>query len=298
MPTPIVEGFSLTHAQICDGTTTFIDALVQSVSQGLDIYGVNEASLEPDSDSYENQGDDTTLSRWNWMNFATLTVQGGYLSMPLLENLQGTPIEEIEGTVPGSNEVQTISASGATEGTFTLSFGGQITEAIAFDADAAAVQSALTALSSVGENAAVAGGPASTSPLTVTFSGSLGNKPQPTIGVGNAGLTGGSHTVQRTTPGTSGNGGFAQDLWHEDSFNTQDRPGFIIMPSKDHMGEVRRLVIGLYKLSFGPIGFDGPAYKDGLKVNYEATALMSEYDETGARFEDGKKRVGRLLSVA
>ncbi len=67
----------------------------------------------------------------------------------------------------------------ATAGTYTLSFGGQITPAIAFDATAAEVETQLNALSSiggVGGSIAVSGGPgdeSGTSPYAFTFGGSL-----------------------------------------------------------------------------------------------------------------------------
>ena len=51
----------------------------------------------------------------------------------------------------GTNEKQTLALSGTpTSGTFTLSFGGQTTSAIAYNATAAAVASALNALGSIG----------------------------------------------------------------------------------------------------------------------------------------------------
>jgi hypothetical protein len=86
------------------------------------------------------------------------------------------------------------------------------------------------------------------------------------------------------------------DLWHEDDFNVPRRPMIIRMPSKDHLGAVRYLDIGLYSVSFAPITFDGPQYKDGLKVNYNGQALMSTVDELGATFADSKKRIAKLIS--
>jgi hypothetical protein len=38
-------------------------------------------------------------------------------------------------------------------------------------------------------------------------------------------------------------------------------------------------------------------YKDGLKINYDGSALYSSVDENGQPFADGKKRVGRLLAI-
>ena len=89
---------------------------------------------------------------------------------------------------------------------------------------------------------------------------------------------------------------FGLDLWHEDSFNVAPKPMIVRMPSKDENGVVRNLTIGLYKVQFAPITFDGPSYKDGLKVNYNGRALFSANDELGVPHADGKKRVGRLLS--
>lgn len=193
MANPVVEAFSLSHAQIMNGTDTFETAAAAlNTPEGLDIYGVNEASLDPSSDSYDNEGDDTILSKWYWLNNAELKVQAGYLSFPLIASLTG----------------RTISSTGS-----------------------GAAQS------------------------------------------------------------------FSMDLWHEDDFNVAAKPVLLRMPSKDKAGAVRTLVIGLYKVQFSPITFAGPKYKDGLKVNYDGTALFSTTDEKGAVFADGKKRIGRLISV-
>jgi hypothetical protein len=293
-PSAVVEGFSVKHAQICDGTSTFLQQLAAAVAVGLDIYGVNNASLAADVGNYENQGDDQTQSRWNWLNFATVAVQGGYLSLPLYSTLSGQPLQ----TLTPVNAVQTISSNGASAGTFTLTFGGQTTAPIAYTATAAAVQTALQALSSVGNgNLLVTGGPANSAALTVTAAGTLAGAKIPLLAPDLSGLTGAAGgVVAETTPGSSV--GYGIDLWHEDSMNIDAKPLILVVPSKDSNRIVRRLVIGLYSVQFGPIGFDGPSFKDGLKVNYEGTALMSGVDETGVPFADGKQRIGRLLSVA
>lgn len=193
MATSRVEAFSVTHAQVLDGATTFVEAALASVpvEQADDIYGVNEASLTPNTDEYENEGDDVVLSTWSWLNYAELEVQAGYLSFPLIANLTN----------------QTIESSGA--------------------------------------------------------------------GVDEM---------------------FSLDLWHEDSMNVPPKPAIIKMPSKDEAGVIRTLTIGLYRVQFSPITFDGPSYKDGLKVNYNGRALFSSLDENGVAFADGKKKVGRLIS--
>ena len=297
-PTPIVEAFSLSHAQICDGTSTFLESLADAVAQGLDIYGVNDASLAADTGNYDNNGDDTTLSRWNWINFATVTVQGGYLSLPLYATMSEQPLTTT--TITPVNEVQTIPSSGASAGTFTLSYKGAVTAPIAYNAANTVVQSALQALATVGSgNLVVTGGPANTTALVVTAAGTLAGQPLDLLTIDLTGLTGAETVViARTTAGVKAGVNYGADLWHEDSMNTSPKPMILQMPSKDHLGQVRRLIYGLYRVQFGPIGFDGPTYKEGMKVNYEGTALMSTVNEAGVAFPDGKKRIGRLLSIA
>lgn len=83
MPLPIAEGFSVSHAALLDPT---------SGADAQDIYGVREASIEVDTDSYDNTGDNAVLSTWNWVNFATLTVRGGFISFDLLQKINNTTI--------------------------------------------------------------------------------------------------------------------------------------------------------------------------------------------------------------
>jgi hypothetical protein len=74
-------------------------------------------------------------------------------------------------TLLGTDTVETVTINGApTGGTFTLTFGGQTTSALAYNATAAQVQAALVALSSIGAgNVTVTG--AAGGPYTVTFVG-------------------------------------------------------------------------------------------------------------------------------
>lgn len=103
-------------------------------------------------------------------------------------------------------EVQTITITGTpTGGTFTLTYNGQTTAGIAWNAVAGAVQSALEALSNVEPgDVTVAGGPGPGTPYTATFASALGNTNQMTAS--GAGLTGGvtpAVAVTTTTPGVS-----------------------------------------------------------------------------------------------
>ena len=106
--------------------------------------------------------------------------------------------------VAGTDEVQTLTVTGTpTGGTFKLSYKGQKTAAIAHDANAAAIDSALEALSTIGTgNVTVAG----TGPFTVTFTGALAKKAVPLLVLVDNALTGGtspSVTIAETTPGVS-----------------------------------------------------------------------------------------------
>lgn len=106
---------------------------------------------------------------------------------------------------PAVSEVQTVTITGTpTGGDFTLTFDGQTTGSIAFDATNSAVDTALEALSNIGVGeVTVTGGPAPGTPFTVTFASSLGNVPVMTA---TSSLTGGtSPTVTVTTPTTGTN---------------------------------------------------------------------------------------------
>jgi hypothetical protein len=93
------------------------------------------------------------------------------------------------------NEIQTVTLTGATGGTFTLTFSGQTTSALAYNAAASTVQTALRALSSInGANVTVAG--SAGGPYTVTFVGTLAGANQPAITAAAGSLTGpGTPTV-------------------------------------------------------------------------------------------------------
>jgi hypothetical protein len=80
---PIVEGFSVSHAAILDGTTAATET---------DIYGVRSGSLALDTSSYDNTGDDSVLSTWNWFTYATLTIDSGYIPFDLIALLTGSSI--------------------------------------------------------------------------------------------------------------------------------------------------------------------------------------------------------------
>lgn len=104
-----------------------------------------------------------------------------------------------------------------------------------------------------------------------------------------------------TSSGAGANETFSLPLWEENSMNSQPRPMLVRIPSKDKDGMSRVLDFILFKVQFQPISFDGPSYKEGLKVNYNGSALFSDTDEKGQPVLDSRtgkptKAVGRLLS--
>lgn len=86
--------------------------------------------------------------------------------------------ETVSGTA--TNNVQTLTVSGTpASGSAILTFSGQATVAIAFNATAAAVQAALEALGNIGTgNVTCAGGPWPGTPITVTFVSQMAASPQ------------------------------------------------------------------------------------------------------------------------
>lgn len=98
MAQPIVEGFSLSHAAILNGTTG-----AEEVDG--DIYGIRSGSIELDTDSYDNTGDDSVLSTWYWFNKATLTVQSGYVPFRTIALLSGSKVTS-SGSAP--NDTYTL----------------------------------------------------------------------------------------------------------------------------------------------------------------------------------------------
>ncbi len=80
----------------------------------------------------------------------------------------------------GASEVQTVTVTNATGGTFKLLWNGQESTEIGYDADAATVAAALAPLVGAVSNISVTG---SLGSWTVTFAGTLANAPQPLLQV-------------------------------------------------------------------------------------------------------------------
>jgi hypothetical protein len=107
----------------------------------------------------------------------------------------GEPAADVAPAQPPCGaEVQSVAITGGpTGGDFTLTFDGQTTAAIAYDATASAVQTALEALSNIAPgDVVVAGGPLPTTAVTVTFMGAYEGINVPALTANGAGLTGGT----------------------------------------------------------------------------------------------------------
>lgn len=101
---------------------------------------------------------------------------------------------EIVTNYETGNEQQTITIT-ATGGTYTLTFRGQTTSSLNYNANAGTIQTALQALSTIGaSNATVTG----TGPFVVEFAGDLAETDVPKLLPNNASMTGGSLSVATT----------------------------------------------------------------------------------------------------
>jgi len=108
----------------------------------------------------------------------------------------------------GVNERQTVTITGSpTGGHYHLSYGGQTTADIAYNATAANVQAALEALSTIGTgNVTCTGGPGPDTPVAVTFTGDLGGSNLSLMTIDASGLTGGTSpagSVAETVAGST-----------------------------------------------------------------------------------------------
>jgi hypothetical protein len=112
----------------------------------------------------------------------------------------------VDGITLSGSEVQRVTITGTpTGGTFTLTFGGQTTATIAYNATASAVQTALAALSTIGTgNVSCAGGPLPGTPVDVTFTGTLAQQNVASLTATGTGLTGGTSPAVAISTTTAG----------------------------------------------------------------------------------------------
>lgn len=154
-------------------------------------------------------------AKWTLSNFtiaatfldASAVAAASYASRYIPAVLEGHlhKLTVVVASLSGDNEVQTVAIDNAsTGGTFTLTLDGQTTAAIAFNAIASAVKSALELLSTV-DTVTVTGGAGPANDWIVEFTGtSAGTNVNAMVGDG-ALLTGGT-TVCTVTETTRGGG--------------------------------------------------------------------------------------------
>lgn len=138
--------------------------------------------------------------------------EGKTISIRLARNqslLAGQVLAEYSAAA--ANEIQTLTPSGTISGgTYRLTFEGQQTAALAYNANAAAIQAALEALSTIGEgNVKVTGGPISSGVVTIEFQGDLAKMDVGALTVQSS-LTGSTPAVAvaEATKGSGGPGTF------------------------------------------------------------------------------------------
>lgn len=132
------------------------------------------------------------------VNVPQITAANIDLVAPIIGDPTTTEVQI--GVLP-VNEVQTLSLPNTpTGGTFTLTFNGQTTGTIAWNASAATVQTALVALSNIASGDVVcAGGNLPGTPVTITFAQAYAGQDIPLITGNGASLSGGSANVTNIT---------------------------------------------------------------------------------------------------
>lgn len=127
-------------------------------------------------------------------------------------------------TAGGVNEVQTVTINGGpTGGTFTLTFDGETTAPVAYNATAATVRQALEALANINPGDVAVSGSAS-GPYTVTFGGQYAETDVPTMTASATGLTGGTSPAVVVATTTEGEPGDATIGWQAPAVNVDPTP--------------------------------------------------------------------------
>lgn len=145
----------------------------------------------------------STIQRWamlgmehrNYRASTALTIKASSLTL----GYSGT-------LTAAANEVQLCTRAGTISGgTFTLTYDGKTTTALAHTANAATIQAALEVLPNVGTGDwVVTGGPVSTTNVTFTAGAALAGRNLSQISITSDLTGGGTVTVSTTTPGTAG----------------------------------------------------------------------------------------------
>ena len=166
------------------------------------------------------------VAAWNASTepeYAEVTAAAGTTdgAITLTSDTAGKPFIVTTTLGTGTNEIQIVTITGATGGTFTLSFGGYTTSALAYNASAATVQTAFTGLTSVGSgNATVTGDDGG--PYTIEFTGTLANTDVAKITYNASSLTGQANEVQTISMVNTPTGGTFRLTYDEETTDTID----------------------------------------------------------------------------
>jgi hypothetical protein len=202
---PAAQGFASVAPQGTAGVTN----MGTLVSPWVDLGGITQDGLTENPSQSRND-----FKRWGSISpyASVITDIKHEFNIKFLENNPAVlSLVYRTGTAPtpsgtGTSEVQLITITGTpTGGTFSLTFGGQTTAAIAYNATAATVQTALQGLSTIGASNALVTGSAG-GPYTVTFAGALANTNTAAI-VAVGTFTGGTSPAIAVTTPTGGASG-------------------------------------------------------------------------------------------
>ncbi len=185
------------------------------------------------------------------------------------------PTDATTALTAAVNEVQTVTITGGpTGGTFTLTYGGQTTTGIAYNATASAVRTALGALTSVGgtQHVSVTGGPGPSTPYVVTFRGALGITDLTAMTGNAASLTGGTSPAVNVAETTKGVSGFiSPGLVSEDGLSADMSNSSNDVPAYG-LSSVARKIVTDETLTFKVVF---------LETNPVSTAIYNRYPLTG-----------------
>lgn len=159
------------------------------------------------------------------------------------------------------SEVQTVAITGApTGGTFTLTFSGQTTAAIPYNATATQVRTALEALSNVNPgDVAVSGGTLPGTNVVVTFGGQYLGEDVAQMTASGTGLTGGTTPAVTVTTTTAGGGASASD-------GTESLAGFLVSEISFNPGSSK---------AAGALLWHGEVFADQCPVPFDPTDVAS-----------------------
>ena len=224
MSMPLVPPFAITGAyqnsQYATGTYTqggsqVFSHLVDPPESGVDAEEASDvAAQDVGFEAYSAANEVQVITVAGTPTGGTFTLRwGADETDPIAYNAAATTVQtqlralhDAPGAYGGTNERQTVTITGTPDGgTFTLSYAGQTTAGIAFDAAASAVQSALVALSNLAPgDVTVTGGPGPDTPYQVTFGGTLATTDVAQMTASAASLTGGDSPAVTVTTAVAG----------------------------------------------------------------------------------------------